>query len=494
MVYDIVHHVASIPHGDTCFFSAAPIINSLGEAGQNLSHWMGDHLSMLPGLSKLPVFAASNEANTASASFEETHPTVVHPGPRFVEYFAKDCPHCVHFAPTWKHAAQNWEAKHPDAAVMWEQKECFGLGWKPGKDYNECVSDQVESFPTIKFYSKGDNVGNYLDDDRTEDRLTKFLEEHTGSTTSASHEAKDASGEQVPERSHVVDTGSDANGARMVEYFAKSCPHCQHMEPVWKEAAQKWSAEHPGSVSWEQKECYSDGWANGKDHDECVKEGIHSFPAVRFYGHSSKDLANFEDDRTVSKLLQFTHDHAKPAEEARVEDLQAQAGPENKPSESDQTANGQVEPAVAAAAGDAASLKVVAYVAKSCPHCQHLEPVWKDAQAIWKGKSNVSWEQKECFAEDWKPGKDLDECKKQSVHGFPTIKLYNGSASDGEEFQGDRTASGINNWVRKHSGPEPADVMKAAPMQAAITPQLFSALLCAPGRMVKRKMALASFI
>ena len=39
------------------------------------------------------------------------------------------------------------------------------------------------------------------------------------------------------------------------------------------------------SVRWEQKECYGENWAEGKDHDECMKEGIHSFPTVRFFSN-----------------------------------------------------------------------------------------------------------------------------------------------------------------------------------------------------------------
>lgn len=37
------------------------------------------------------------------------------------------------------------------------------------------------------------------------------------------------------------------------------------------------------AVKWEQKECYGENWGEGRDHDECMKEGIHSFPTVRFF-------------------------------------------------------------------------------------------------------------------------------------------------------------------------------------------------------------------
>ena len=54
------------------------------------------------------------------------------------------------------------------------------------------------------------------------------------------------------------------------------------MRHSWKDA-----------VKWEQKECYGENWGEGKDHDECMKEGIHSFPTVRFFSALAevKDMA-----------------------------------------------------------------------------------------------------------------------------------------------------------------------------------------------------------
>mmetsp|Transcript_73999 Transcript_73999/g.130717 ORF Transcript_73999/g.130717 Transcript_73999/m.130717 type:complete len:511 (+) Transcript_73999:128-1660(+) len=510
MVHDILlGHGAVVMHAQTTgeavsFLNVAPAMQALTEATHNLAHWVGDHISLIPGLRRLHAVSAS-EAATVPAS--DSAALIAPRGSRFVEYFAKDCPHCIHLAPTWKNAAQAWEAKHPDSAVSWEQKECFGPGWKPGKDFEECTNQQVEAFPTIKFYGKGDNVGKFFDDDRSEGGLLKFLEDNTSSKASISHEAKALPGrEQMLEESvgAAADiAGTNLHGGRIIEYFAKDCPHCQHMEPVWKEAVQKWSTEHPGdsAVSWEQKECYSSGWADGQDHDECVKEGIHGFPTVRFYDHSGQGHDTFDGERTSSNLLKFVHDHASPAEEVRAE--KASVVPEHDEPQvvqqgserlkDDLAATAQVEPAAtAAAAGAAAPLKVVAYVAKSCPHCQHLEPVWKDAQAAWQDKhSNVSWEQKECFAEGWKPGKDLEECKRENIHGFPTIKLYGGSSPNAEEFLGDRTASSINDWVREQAG---LDAMKASPVQAAISPELLASVLCQPSHRMNNTMTRRSFI
>ncbi|CAJ1394983.1 unnamed protein product, partial [Effrenium voratum] len=179
-------------------------------------------------------------------------------------------------------------------------------------------------------------------------------------------------------------------GGRMVEFFAQSCPHCQHLEPVWKDASSKWLADHQeaNNVKWEQKECYGGDWGEGKDHDECMKEGIHSFPTIRFYSKSGNKFANFTEERSPERLLGFAASHsAAPERVAPLEETR-----------------GVAAASAPMAAVPPAGVKVVEYVAKSCPHCQHMEPVWKQLQS----KKDVLWEQKECFAEGWAPGKDLE--------------------------------------------------------------------------------------
>ena len=68
----------------------------------------------------------------------------------------------------------------------------------------------------------------------------------------------------------------------ITEYFAKSCPHCVRMDPVWKAAVTQ-AAKLPGgsNVEWVQKECYGDNWAPGPDIQYCQSKGIESFPTIQ---------------------------------------------------------------------------------------------------------------------------------------------------------------------------------------------------------------------
>ncbi|CAK9008026.1 unnamed protein product [Durusdinium trenchii] len=315
--------------------------------------------------------------------------------------------------------------------------------------------------------------------------ITHWLGDHfhfTDPTDRGAVSTPDAPGAVAPnEAPHVkaaLDTeatpSADAGAGRMVEFFAQSCPHCRHLDPIWNDARHRWASTRPEeTVSWQQKECYGANWAEGKDHDECMKEGIHSFPTVRFYSQSGDSVVDFTDERTPDKLIGFAaqqaaQPHAAGARGARIAPLE-------------ETRRHPGEDAAAALA-EATPLKVVEYVAKSCPHCKSMEPIWNELKAATQQK-DIIWEQKECFGEGWTPGKDLEECKRSDIQGFPTLKLFSSPTAAGEEFQGARSASSILKWVEQHA-PQPTGVVADRALQAVqacVGPQLWMASsLCGP--------------
>eukprot|EP00933_Yihiella_yeosuensis_P022481 TRINITY_DN17707_c0_g1_i1.p1 TRINITY_DN17707_c0_g1~~TRINITY_DN17707_c0_g1_i1.p1 ORF type:complete len:516 (-),score=123.20 TRINITY_DN17707_c0_g1_i1:618-2165(-) len=384
-------------------------------------------------------------------------------GPRFVEYYAKDCPHCVHLAPVWKEAAHEWVREHPDTTVHWQQKECFGSGWGKGSDYDECQKLGVESFPTVKFY-KGlqDAAGEEYSGERSVASMVDFISSHTKPTTAAAVAASNS--EDSSAVAAAVSSDGHMSGGRFVEYYAKDCPHCQDLDPVWKDAKLQWATSHPGKdaggVSWEQKECYGAGWKPGEDAKECQAEGIQSFPTVRFHAKDGHNFQDFNDDRTAAKLTDFANEQSKEPEMVAAATPQDEAAPAAVATVDSHSAS--------AALKGAGPIRVVEYVSKSCPHCVHLEPAWKTAQVQWaaahgSSAQQVAWEQKECYGQGWSDGRDLADCQKAGIEGFPTIKLYNGSSpSSVHTFEGSRTASGILGFVKDHVAPAAPARMEAA--------------------------------
>jgi len=92
--------------------------------------------------------------------------------------------------------------------------------------------------------------------------------------------------------------------------------------------------------------------------------------------------------------------------------------------------NSHTDSAFAAPSLDSSSnATLVEYFAKPCPHCVHLKPVWDAAKS--HGIDNVDFVAKECYTDNWAPGKDLADCKAHGVDAFPTIKLFQPGDKEG---------------------------------------------------------------
>eukprot|EP00439_Symbiodinium_sp_Y106_P035106 s3247_g4.t1 len=253
---------------------------------------------------------------------------------------------------------------------------------------------------------------------------------------------------------------------RVVDYYAKDCPHSQNLDPVWKGAQKDWEAAgHSVKLKWQQKECYGADWKKGKepplDYEDCQKEGIESFPTIKYY-YGKKDQFGEEilEHSDKDRLLDFIESRADP----QAWDKKAAAfglTPEQEemvPSGTFVLHNNR-DAGLSASWGEGQYMapaphfgggKVVDYYSTDrdargychntgdCVHCQHLDPVWKNAQRMWKedhpsaNSDLVQWEKKECFGSRWEPGKDYGECQAQGIHSFPTVRFH---AANSDAFE-----------------------------------------------------------
>eukprot|EP00931_Biecheleriopsis_adriatica_P120682 TRINITY_DN9579_c0_g1_i1.p1 TRINITY_DN9579_c0_g1~~TRINITY_DN9579_c0_g1_i1.p1 ORF type:complete len:416 (+),score=99.91 TRINITY_DN9579_c0_g1_i1:63-1310(+) len=272
---------------------------------KDAASWVSNHL---------PGHSQQAESDAAAA---KSDPDVQ----RVVDYYSADCPHSQALAPIFKAARQDWEAGGHQVKLVWEKKECYGPGWKTGKDFDECQQAEVDSYPTIKwYYGKKDKYGEEILEQKDSDRLLDFIESRADPDAwyrktlafGLTPEQEEA-GLDIP---HDIGPPTKFGGGTVVDYAAKDCVHCQMMEPVWKNAKSMWLESHAGNqadvVKWEQKECFGPRWAPGKDYDECQKQGIHTFPTIRFHGKDGDAYEDFTGDRSAKSLLNFVNRSAEP--------------------------------------------------------------------------------------------------------------------------------------------------------------------------------------
>jgi len=253
---------------------------------------------------------------------------------------------------------------------------------------------------------------------------------------------------------------------RVVKFYAQDCPHSQALDPIWKAAEKDWkAANHDAKLMWQQKECYAADWKKGKDFKECQKEGIDSFPTIKYY-YGKKDQLGEEilEHSDKDRLLDFVESRADPQAWDQKTAAFGLSAEQEDAGLSASWGDGQyMQPAYRYGGG-----RLVDYFSQDCVHCQHLKPVWKNAQRMWNeehpGADNVQWEEKECFGPRWEPGKDYGECQAQGIHSFPTVRFHPYNSDDFEDFTAQRTAKNLLNFLDERAAPDntvPAPVATA---------------------------------
>jgi thiol-disulfide isomerase/thioredoxin len=247
--------------------------------------------------------------------------------------------------------------------------------------------------------------------------------------------------------------GNDVGAGRMVAYFADGCPHCVHTQPIFKTAASMWDQQNgagTGKLIWQEKHCLNKEWQPGADFKECQDADISGFPTIKFFAPKSNAGEEFLMERSPEQLVDFARTGMSPS-------------PDTVPRLPD----------------DSSDLKLVDFYAASCPHCKHLEPVWDDAQKQWHQMTGqpedsarndlpqVTFEKRECYDDNWNPGKDSSMCKSLHIQAFPSIKLFvpdpHGHGFTAVDYEGPRTPESLAKFVAYAAGvPENPEVQQTS--------------------------------
>eukprot|EP00929_Paragymnodinium_shiwhaense_P006910 TRINITY_DN110865_c0_g1_i1.p1 TRINITY_DN110865_c0_g1~~TRINITY_DN110865_c0_g1_i1.p1 ORF type:complete len:632 (-),score=164.48 TRINITY_DN110865_c0_g1_i1:83-1978(-) len=412
------------------------------------------------------------------ASFQWAHDKLVGPSRanasqgRFVEYVAAHSPDMAQIDAVWWDALKTWLAQNGEEChqVVWQQKECVDSWGQPGKDASECMVQGVRSTPVIRFFPAGSPLGHDFQGELVPSQLVDF--------------AKRWNKVDLEERA-AVPPGQESHdhGVQLISYDMAPCPHCPNFRPAFEDAARHWqtdaAAAKAAAVEWQAKECVDKDLQPGKDYEECVAQGVKTYPTVRLLrpdpAAAEKQVAiDYEGPRTRDALLDFTKEATADLlqkapqlpEEHGGASIQAEA-------ELDHDTN---------VAKEGYDYKVVNYYSAAGPRSQRLGGIFVGAHDKWQQLTDpdedamfiasmkkrdkevgglhdwgeqrtdppfVWFEQRECYGKDWQPGQDYALCQKHGVTQVPSIKLFSarpdaaGFREEGVEFHGPRTVKGI---------------------------------------------------
>lgn len=105
------------------------------------------------------------------------------------------------------------------------------------------------------------------------------------------------------------------------------------------------------------------------------------------------------------------------------------------------------------------------FVLYRCGHCKRLKPEYAKAGELLRGSDPpVALAKVDCT----EGGAEV--CKKYSVTGYPTLKIFkNGEVS--QEYSGPREAEGIAKYMKAQTGPASKDLLKLSDFEAFLKVQ-----------------------
>ncbi|CAG2120553.1 unnamed protein product, partial [Medioppia subpectinata] len=89
----------------------------------------------------------------------------------------------------------------------------------------------------------------------------------------------------------------------------------------------------------------------------------------------------------------------------------------------------------------------VQFYAPNCGHCQKLAPIWDklETKMLSIQRTQVIVGRVDCTEE-------RDLCSRESVMGFPTLKLYKSHETNGIEYEGERNLLSLETYLRTQLG------------------------------------------
>lgn len=416
------------------------------------------------------------------ADFQEKNPHFL------AAFFAPWCGHCKALKPEFAAAAETLQFRVPLVGV-----DCTGEG------KNTCNKFDVKGFPTLLWFSNGksepyeggrtaDTIVSFVDNkvpDAPENfegvdfntfklkQLKKILFDrgqqcagcsekkefvkkvqesiHLPKTSSTKPKKYEGPSTLVNGRTfaqerrwkaakEVAEKGWETNGkvAHLIDdefekfrtekgtifamFYAPWCGHCQSFKPVFAEASEK------SPIPFVALECET-------NPETCRKYGASAYPTLKLIKEGEKKGLNFEGPRTVEGLVKYLKKKTNPIpEEWTNEPLWEENGQVVHMTEDHWETYRKTNPSI-----------FVLFYAPWCGHCKAIKPDWAQLSIEAKDKMPI-------LAVDCTEHSLL--CTKYGVNGYPTIRYFPTSTSEGEDYQGGRDLSEMLAFVNSKAGKE----------------------------------------
>lgn len=363
----------------------------------------------------------ADDKETALELTDATFDSHISTGHHFIKFFAPWCGHCKNLAPTWDELAK---AFRDDSSVSIAKVDCT-------KFQSVCKQYSVRGFPTLLFFSKGEEVAKFSGS-RSFDELKEFVEKTKAEQDGVKYEQKVADDKETAlELTDATFDSHISTGHHFIKFFAPWCGHCKNLAPIWDELSKAFQDD--SSISIAKVDCT-------KFASVCSQYSVRGYPSLLFFS-KGKQVAKYQGARTLDDLRAYAEqtraeqddkeiakdipDDTKESEEAAVLTL-------NEKSFEAQLEKGHT---------------FVNFVQQGCKACESLEPIWLELGKKFKSEPEVVVAKVDCSVED-------QLCRHNGIDSFPALVLY---------YKGDRVA--------EYKGPHDLNSLHAFVLQGMLNPQ-----------------------
>ncbi|RWR99954.1 thioredoxin domain-containing protein 5-like protein [Dinothrombium tinctorium] len=358
----------------------------------------------------------------------------------FVKFYAPWCLHCQQMEPAWFKLMEHFNTNKERFATLIARVNCVEQG-------TLCRSENVQGYPTIKLYRKGESTGIDYDGPRDFESLKEFLvkqlnlEEKKGESVKRFFDDEDEDNDEEESETVVVDdilrawdeeapdpvNGlyelNDENyerflskGRHFIKFYAPWCGHCQRLAPIWDLLAN--SFQHDKSVFISKFDC--DAYPA-----ICQKYEVKGYPTLLWIV-DGKVKEKYSGARTHEDLKKFVdtkkkEDISETRKEGKVrsEDVVAYV--------TDSNFKAYIK----------SGLSFVQFFTPWCVRSRKLAPIWEELGKKLLGKVRVA--KVDCSQFD-------NLCNRFDVEAYPTLIAF----KDGQklsEYEDERDLKSMFNFI-----------------------------------------------